>query len=534
MAMVGAEIPTPLREKPQRDRKDTPWQRMSDEEFAGAVDSARGQVIIGLKDSGSREGVDNTGRVVASAAGVAAARQALTGLGITPDYEFPRTPVVVARLSAAQAVALREHPIVDYIEPSLPGEWASQVTPWNVTKVGATTSWGLSTGADVPVLILDSGTPNHRDLEVANQFHCSGGDTLDVVGHATFVAGVVAAVHDDVDVVGVAHGAPLAFSGVLDDTTGKPSAARAACAIDMAKGEGVMVINMSFRVSPYTSLTDQINSAFNYYGMVLVASAGNDTAYVTYPASLSNVIAVTATDSANAKLSGSAAGSEIDLSAPGVDVLSTSRANGTECNPHQTHVDTCTGTSFAAAHVSAAAALLMSRYPAWANTEIRSRLLSTATDLGSTGFDNNFGYGLLNVDKAIKMQVTLVGPTQADSGVQQTYYTIISGGQAPYTFSWAVNGEAAGTGDTLYYTPDDDFNVSVFVIDQYNLGMSAGPLEVTVQACDDECTETLSDGSDGFRGGHALAAIAGSVCAVWFLRPRRSSVRDRRAPGRRA
>ncbi|WP_110887973.1 S8 family serine peptidase [Deinococcus yavapaiensis] len=59
------------------------------------------------------------------------------------------------------------------------------------------------------------------------------------------------------------------------------------------------------------------------------------------------------------------------------------------------------GTSMATPHVSAAAALVWATKPTYSNAQIRSLLQSTATDLGTTGKDNNFGYGLVNPLKAI-------------------------------------------------------------------------------------------------------------------------------------
>jgi subtilisin len=519
------------REKRGLDRKDTPWQRMTDGEFAAWVDSAQGRVAIGLKDLGAHEGVDNLGRVVASAAGTQAAKRSLRDLGIAVAYEFVRTPALVATVTPEQAVALRRHPHVDYIEPSIPGRLASQTTPWGVSAVGATTSWGLSTGEGVGVLILDSGVnANHDDLSVAHQYHCAGDagwPTFETTGHGTHIAGTVAALNNDIYVVGVAHGVSLMVSNIMDSTDSRfPNPSRAACAIDYFKGYNVGVINISWQATPTTALTDQINSAWNTYGIVVVASVGNDTlGTVTYPANLSNVIGVTAVNSSNGHAGFANIGSEVDLAAPGVGVLSTSWTAGNMCTTGG-HTAQCDGTSMAAAHVSGAAALLMARYPAWGNADIRARLLSTATDLGATGFDNYFGYGLVNVDKAIKMQVSIVGPTIADSGVQQTYYANISGGQGPYTFSWAVNGEFPSTNDTLFYTPDDDFNVSLYVLDQYNLGASAGPLYVTVQNCDPWCTEDLVIHAPrpGLRPVTTVsAAPVPGMTDAWFLPARRWS-----------
>jgi subtilisin family serine protease len=185
---------------------------------------------------------------------------------------------------------------------------------------------------------------------------------------------------------------------------GAPDPAEAACAVDVGRVNGVFAVNMSFGVQPHTGLTDAINGGYNSDGMLFVKSAGNTNGgALTYPGTLASVIAVAATDSNNAIGTFSASGSKIELSAPGVSVLSTTFSGATECSGGFTGV--CTGTSMAAPHVTGAAALVKARYPSWSNTTIRSRLQATATDLGAAGRDNTFGYGLLNVEKALNVQV---------------------------------------------------------------------------------------------------------------------------------
>lgn len=494
-----APEPPPLRQKPFRDRKDTPWRRMTAEEFANAVQAARGEVMIGLKDAEHAEGVDNTGRVVASPGGVVAGKAALLALGVVPDYEFTRTPVITAKVSPELAVSLRNHPMVDYIEPALPGEWlgasggSSQATPWGVTRVVAPAAWSLATGEDIALLILDSGIdPEPGDLDVAFEWRCGDGTAYDNddVGHGTAVAGVAAAVNNSVGVVGVAHGVNLFSSNV--HLEGGPSVVKTACALEMARAYGVHVVNMSLAFgSPYTTLTDQINGAHNVDDMIIVAAAGNTSGgSVTYPATLANVIAVTATDDANARWSGAAIGSEIDLAAPGVNVLTTRMPSSEICTNHVGLTVTCTGTSYAAPHVAGAAALMRARYPTWTNSQIRARLLATATDLGSTGFDTHFGYGLLNVNAALRMTVTILGPVVADSGVLETWYSSVVGGQTPYTYQWHVDGSPAGTGAELQYTPGgEDFTLSLSVTDDYGLWVADGlNVTVTTNPCDPWCT----------------------------------------------
>lgn len=449
-------------------RKDTPWQRMTDADLAAEVARAIGRVIIGLKDSTEVEGVDNTGRVGTSATSTARAKDRLKAGGMKFDYEFRQTPVVVATIRPDQVVQLRRDPYVDYIEPSVPGSWPAQVIPWNVSQINAPQSWPLSTGSGVKLLILDSGVQTtHRDLVVPVAWRCISGPAEDfVVGHGTFVAGVAAARNNALDVIGTAYNATL-WSANVTGTDLLPNAAETACSIELARVNGIAVVNMSIDILPSTAVTDQINAGYTQNNIVFVAAAGNTFGGpVSYPARLPNVVAVTATDANNIAASFAAVGPEIDLAAPGVAVLSTS-LGPTALKCPGTFIATCSGTSFAAPAVSAAAALLKSRYPGWTNTQIVSRLKATATDRYPPGFDNTYGNGLLNVLAALQMSATIQGPVTVSNNFPGTW-TVAVAGQVPFTYQWRVNGALSGTASSFTYQSTVDFQLSVTVTDALN------------------------------------------------------------------
>ena len=231
---------------------------------------------------------------------------------------------------------------------------------------------------------------------------------------------------------------------------GGPDPAETACSIELARANGVAVVNMSISIPTTTAVTDQINAGYNQNNMVFVAAAGNTNGgAVTYPANLPNVVAVTATDASNVAATFAARGPELDLAAPGVSVLSTAMSGGTVCPGSFT--STCNGTSFASPHVAGAAALLRARYPSWSNATIVNRLLATATDLGAAGFDNTYGRGLVNALAALQMSVAIQGPSFVYNSVPSTWTAAVGGGQSPFSYQWRVNTIPSGTGQSFTY-----------------------------------------------------------------------------------
>jgi subtilisin family serine protease len=146
------------------------------------------------------------------------------------------------------------------------------------------------------------------------------------------------------------------------------------------------------------SLEEACNNAYNS-GVLLIAASGNDDKpIVMYPAAFASVIAVGAVDQSDNRAWFSNYGyPELEFAAPGVDINSTF--------PPDTYlVDS--GTSYAVPHVTGTAALIFGskvdpEYDAnsngrWDSSEVREKLKDTALDLGQSGKDGYYGYGLVN------------------------------------------------------------------------------------------------------------------------------------------
>lgn len=380
---------------------------MTDRELAAAVSQRGDRVIVGIREPGSIEGVTQRGQVLASRLTVRAAEKALRVAGLRIERVFDGLPIIVAKLPAASAEvmgALRAMPQVDYVEPDVLGGVNSEFVPWNIVRVQGPPAWSMSRGEGVKLLILDTGVGPHQDVQPAVQFRCidQSEPATDEVGHGTGVAGVAAATANGIDVLGLGYGVSLWSADVMLTNSTYTSAAELACAIDVARINGVFAVNMSvFLPAPSTAVTDAITVGY-YGGMFFAAAAGNNGHYsgaLDYPATLAEVVAVAAVDSTGAHAAFSSYGPKIEISAPGVAVVSTAMPSVSIYPANLTAtLGVMDGTSVASPHVAAAAALLKSRNPNWTNVDIRARLNATAAYLGDS---NLFGNGLLRVYNAL-------------------------------------------------------------------------------------------------------------------------------------
>ncbi|MGX6607157.1 S8 family serine peptidase [Micromonosporaceae bacterium Da 78-11] len=291
---------------------------------------------------------------------------------------------------------------------------------WDLAEMRVAEAWTTSTGAGVTVAVLDTGV-DAANPDLAGQV-LPGADLVDgegdarddSYGHGTHVAGAVAAhTGNGLGISSVAPDAKILPVRILD-AHGSGYMSTAATGIVYAADHGADVINMSISSrSPETAVTNAIAYARSK-GVVVVAAAGNERGLgspVSYPGADPGVIAVAATDSNDTVASYSTRGGYVDVAAPGTNILSTYPVTkGYE-------FAFMSGTSMAAPHVAAVAALLKSRDRSLTPDQIEQAIVNSSVDLGAPGRDDDFGQGRIDAAAAL---ATLTAPTEAPTTAQPT------------------------------------------------------------------------------------------------------------------
>ena len=348
----------------------------------------------------------------------------------------------------AAAAALAREPGVLYAEPI--GIARAHYRPndpllqyqWNLAQLDLERTWEINPGASsaIVVAVLDEGVA-YRNFgndyqqapDLAGTTFVAGYDfiwdddvPIDFGGHGTHVSGTVAqSTNNNLGVAGIAFNASVMPVKVLasdfDFEMGAPNVptlALVAQGVRFAAEHGAKVINMSLGSrTPSTPLRDAIQFAVDR-GAVVVISAGNSgdagspTEYpAAYAKDINGVIAVAATEYSRTRAPYSNVNDYVELAAPGGDVEKDLNGDGFVDGVLQQTIDIdevfvtgrfdqfgyffFEGTSMAAPHVAALAALLMDQgvtNPA----AVEAALKRFATDLGPNGRDNEYGHGLIN------------------------------------------------------------------------------------------------------------------------------------------
>jgi len=199
--------------------------------------------------------------------------------------------------------------------------------PWGIDAVKAPEAWNVTKGQGVKVMVIDTGLDKTHPA-IASRFvegkSFMGGDETnfaDDIGHGTHVSGTILADGANGGLVGVAPEADLYMAKVCGSLG--CSTVAISQAVNWAVEKGVQVVNMSLGGPFMTYAEQQAYDAAEAAGVMIVAASGNDGKQkVSYPAAYTSNLAVGAVDSTLTKAEFSNWGPELDVVAPGVEVLS--------------------------------------------------------------------------------------------------------------------------------------------------------------------------------------------------------------------
>ncbi|MBU4262963.1 MAG: S8 family peptidase [Proteobacteria bacterium] len=328
-------------------------------------------------------------------------------------HAFRMINAFAANLPEKEISRLRANPRIKYVvedvavsavEPEL--YEAEYGTSWGVQHIGCDLVHAQgTTGQGIKIAVIDTGIDYNHPQLMANyrggyDFVFADNDPYDDSwnSHGTHVAGIIAATADGSGVVGGAPDASLYAVKVLDGA-GSGYLSWVIAGIEWAVGNGMDIANISIAGPDSPALQDACDAAYAA-GLLLVAAGGNTrSGDVLYPAAYDSVIAVSGSYQSDLPAWFSPIGAEVELMAPGVEIASTT-AGG--------EYALLSGTSQAAPHVTAVAALLMSAGQVDVNQDglvnnldVRLRLQQTAVDLGDEGRDEVYGFGLVDAAAAV-------------------------------------------------------------------------------------------------------------------------------------
>ncbi len=368
-------------------------------------------------------------------------------------YNYKHIPAIAADIPEVAIEKMSKNSKIAYIEPDCEIKLLDDEIYWGVDRIDAEKVHSNNKGTGVKVAVIDTGIDyTHSEL---NDYYCGGydfvngdNDPMDDHWHGTHCAGIIAAEDNGIGILGVAPEVDL-YALKVFNSEGSSSLSSIVAAIDWAIDNDIQIISMSLGMDYNSStLGAACNRAYDS-GILLVAAAGNDGNSsgtgdsVDYPANYDSVIAVTATSSLDSRPSYSSTGPAAELAAPGAIIKSTVPGEGYLLS---------SGTSMACPHVAGSAALVWAANPDWSNTQVRTRLQETAEDLGASGRDPWYGFGLVDAEAAAAIFIDNTAPVISEvSSEPSTYSAKISWTTDEKSDSLVKYGTEAGNLDFRVY-----------------------------------------------------------------------------------
>ena len=255
---------------------------------------------------------------------------------------------------------------------------------WNIQMVNGYSAAGSSGSNEVKIAVLDSGVDFISDIPVEKSINLVEDEQdityymNDMTGHGTSVASVIHEIDPDACI----------YSVRILNKNNEATLDRVIEGICWCMENDVDIINMSFGSTYNSSILQQTIQRAEEQGIVFVGAAGNNsTAGVEYPAAYEEVLAVGSINYKGEK-ENSATGNELDVVAPGNDIISQTMLGLYTCSD---------GTSLAAAHATGVAGILLGKDTSVTSEFIEELLKQTAIDMGSS---QDYGDGLIDLEYA--------------------------------------------------------------------------------------------------------------------------------------
>lgn len=266
---------------------------------------------------------------------------------------------------------------------------------WNLEMINANKRLTRRSCSDkIKVAIIDSGIDYSSDIDVFERKNfIPEHDEISILyedgsGHGTSVAGIIAAKNNSQGITGINENVELYSAKVLDENNQAPIS-RVVQAIDWAVEKGVNIINMSLGTPHYSAILHDAVKRAKDKGILIIAAAGNSDE-VEYPAAFRETLAVGAIK-ADGKISEDSVTDEnVDVFAPGEQILSTSAFDG---------VMAFAGTSMAAPHVTGIAATLWQKNTKMPAEFIAGLICSSARKIEDK---RSCGKGVVDLDYALQ------------------------------------------------------------------------------------------------------------------------------------
>lgn len=335
--------------------------------------------------------------------------------------------------SAARGIARRlaAKGLLTYAEPDVRASRLSLESAPDSWGRGAVVSSGLSAPFGDEIAVIDSFVDaTHPDLAGHVRYLNSTESSRIDDAHGTQVASVASASANGTGILGVLPGARVASIGL----EGAISCADVAEAIYRARDAEVPILNLSLGTAQHCfTLYVAVQRAFGG-GSLVIAAAGNEFDAgnpVVYPAAYPHVVSVAAVSPDGSSSYFSTANAAVDVAAPGEKVPTAVPEVFDSEDGTVDGYSFADGTSFAAPMVAGAASWIWAARTALNAGQVADVIRYSATDLGPQGWDQDYGWGMLNLDAALQEPTPPVDPGEPNDDLAMVNGTVFRGADRP-------------------------------------------------------------------------------------------------------